>query len=246
MSVLPELQPGERLDEVGIMGWRILQRADEFRFSIDAVLLAHFATVRKAAKAADLGAGTGAVGMFLLSRGAASVSGLELNPRLADLAARTAVLNGIADRMEIRCGDVTQVGAYYSAGAFDLVAANPPYRLPSAGRISPLAGVAMARHETTAGLRDFVQAASFLLRNRGRLAMIHLPERLTDLCIEMRNAHLEPKRLRFVQPFSNSVPRMVLIESVKGAAPAGLAVLPPLVIYQARQVYHPEVLAYYQ
>ena len=78
MSVLPELQPGERLDEVGIRGWRILQRADEFRFSIDAVLLAHFATVRKAAKAADLGAGTGAVGMFLLSRGAASVSGLLL------------------------------------------------------------------------------------------------------------------------------------------------------------------------
>jgi len=116
MLELPELQPGERLDEVGIRGWRILQRADEFRFSIDAVLLAHFATVRKAAKAADLGAGTGAVGMFLLSRGAASVSGLELNPRLADLAGRTAVLNGIADRMEIRCGDVTQVGAYYAAG----------------------------------------------------------------------------------------------------------------------------------
>ncbi len=246
MPALPELQPGERLDEVGIRGWRILQRTDEFRFSIDAVLLAHFATVRKAAKAADLGAGTGAVGMFLLSRGAASVSGLELNPRLANLAGRTAVLNGIADRMEIRCGDVTQVGAYYAAGAFDLVAANPPYRVPSAGRISPLTGVAMARHETAAGLRDFVQAAAFLLRNRGRLAMIHLPERLTDLCIEMRNAGLEPKRLRFVHPFSNSIPRMVLIESVKGAAPAGLTVLPPLVIYQARQVYHPEVLAYYQ
>lgn len=103
----------------------------------------------------------------------------------------------------------------------------------------------MARHETTAGLREFLQASAFLLRSRGRLAMIHLPERLTDICIEMRNAGLEPKRLRFVHPFSDRAPRMVLIESVKSAH-AGVSVLPPLVVYQARNAYHPEVMSYYR
>lgn len=245
MTELPEIQEGERLDDLGIRGWRVIQREDEFRFSLDAVLLAHFATVRRGARAADLGAGTGAVGLFLLSRGAAAVSGVELNPRIARMAERTAALNGLSDRMRIICTDVNQIRAHCSAGAFDLVTSNPPYRLASAGRISSTAGVAMARHETTAGLREFVQAAAFLLRNRGRLAMIHLPERLTDIFIEMRNAGLEPKRLRFVHPFSDREPRMVLIESVKGAR-AALSVLPPLVVYQSDGVYHPEVLSYYR
>lgn len=245
MTERPELQEGERLDGLGIRGWQVIQREDEFRFSLDAVLLAHFAAVRRGARAADLGTGTGAVGLFLLSRGAAAVTGVELNPRIAGMAERTAALNGLSDRLQVICADVNQIREHCSAGAFDLVTANPPYRPASAGRISPAAGVAMARHETTAGLREFLQAAAFLLRHRGRLAMIHLPERLTDIFIEMRNAGLEPKRLRFVHPFSDREPRMVLIESVKGAR-ASLSVLPPLVVYQSDGVYHPEVLSYYR
>lgn len=246
MMDLPKLQDGERIDDLGVRGWRIIQREDEFRFSLDAVLLANFATVRGDSRAVDMGTGTGAVGLFLLSRGVATVSGLELNPCLAGMAARTATLNSLSDRMQIICGDVKQIKSNYFAGAVDLVTANPPYRLPSSGQISPKTGVAMARHETAAGLREFVQAAAFLLRNRGRLAMIHLPERLTDICIEMRNAGLEPKRLRFVHPFSDRAPRMVLIESVKSGAHAGLSVMPPLVVYQARNIYHPEVMSYYR
>jgi tRNA1(Val) A37 N6-methylase TrmN6 len=246
MLELPELPDGERIDELGVRGWRIIQYPDEFRFSLDAVLLAHFATIGKKAKAVDLGSGTGAVGLFLLARGATDVLGVELNPRLASAATRTAEMNGLADRLNFICGDVTCISSYCTGGLFDLVVANPPYRLPSTGRISPSKGVAMARHETTAGLREFVQAAAFLLRNRGRFAMIHLPERLVDLCTELRSSGLEPKRLRFVHPFNDKEPRMVLIEAVKGAAPAGLVVGSPLVVYRAPKEYHPEILAYYQ
>ncbi len=245
MTELPDLREGERIDDLGIRGWQVIQREDEFRFSLDAVLLAHFATVRSIAKAADLGAGTGAVGLFLLARGAAYVSGVEMNQRLADMMERTAKLNGLSDRLKAICGNVNRIRDFCRSGEYDLVTANPPYRTPSAGRISPLVGVAMARHETAGGLREFVGAAAFLLRYRGRMAMIHLPERLTDICIELRNAGLEPKRLRFVHPFNDRASRMVLIESVKGAH-AGLAVLPPLVVYQARNVYHSEILSYYR
>jgi tRNA1Val (adenine37-N6)-methyltransferase len=243
-STNPDLQEGERIDGLGVRGWRIIQREDEFRFSLDAVLLAHFATLRSHSRVVDLGCGGGAVALFLLSRGAAAVTGVELNPRLAGMAERTAQLNGLADRLKIICEDVGQIRSHFSAGAFDLVAANPPYRNPTSGRVSPTSGVAMARHESGAGLREFVQAAAFSLRYRGRLAMIHLPERLVDLCTEMRNADLEPKRLRFVHPFSDRAPRMVLVEAVKGSR-AGLSVLPPLVVYQAPRAYHPEVLSYY-
>ena len=246
MATKPELRPGERLDELGVRNWCIIQREDEFRFSLDAVLLAHFATVRPQARVVDLGCGGGAVALFLLARGVAAVSGLELNSRLADMAGRTAALNGVAGQLNIVCGDVGAVRSYYSAGQADLVTANPPFRRLQSGRISPAAGLAMARHESCSSLRDFVQAAAFLLRYRGRFAMIHLPERLTDLCLELRTAGLEPKRLRLVHPFADRSPRMVLIEAVKGAAPAGLIVLPPLVVYRARNEYQPEILSYYR
>lgn len=246
MATTPDLQPGERLDELGVRNWRIIQREDEFRFSLDAVLLANFATVRPQARVVDLGCGGGAVALFLLARGVAAVSGLELNPRLADMAGRTAALNGVAGQLSIVCGDVGATRSYYSAGQADLVTANPPYRSLQSGRISPAAGLAMARHESCSSLSDFVQAAGFLLRYRGRFAMIHLPERLTDLCLELRTAGLEPKRLRMVHPFADRSPRMVLIEAVKGSAPAGLSVLPPLVVYRARNEYHSEILSYYR
>lgn len=245
MTTFPKLLAGERIDTLGIRDWGIIQRKDEFRFSLDAVLLAQFATIRKNTSAVDLGTGTGAVALFLLFRGASAVSGLELNSRMASMAARTAEMNGLSDRMGIVCGDVREVQAHYPAGRFDLVTANPPYRLPATGRISPAAGIAMARHETAGGLKDFIRAAAFLLRNLGRLAMIHLPERLTDLCVEMRNAGLEPKRLRLVHPFPDRPPRMVLIEAIKGSRP-GMKVLPPLNVYRVPGEYQPEILSYYR
>ena len=193
----------------------------------------------------DLGAGTGAIALFLLARGISRVSGVDNNSGLVAMATRTAALNGLTDRLDFVCADVKEIRASYVAGAYDLVTANPPYRLPESGRISPISAVAQARHETTAGLTDFVSAAAFLLRNRGRLAMIHLPERLTDVCVAMRTAGLEPKRMRFVHPFADRPAKMVLIEAVKGVKP-GLAVLPPLTIYKAQHEYSQEILDYYR
>ncbi len=244
MSVKTEPEPGERIDSLGMRNWLIIQREDEFRFSLDAVLLAHFASVRSGARAVDLGTGSGAVALFLLSRGAGSVSGLDNNSRLVSMATRSASLNSLSDRLSFVCGDVKQISSWYAAGACDLVTANPPYRRLATGRLNPDAAVAQARHETTAGLVDFVRAAGFLLRNRGRFAMIHLPERLTDICCELRAAGLEPKRLRLVHPFSDRPAKMLLIEAVKGARP-GLAVLSPLSVYQAPNEYCREILAYY-
>jgi tRNA1(Val) A37 N6-methylase TrmN6 len=244
-SARTELEPGERIDSLGLREWRLIQRDDEFRFALDTVLLAFFASVRPGARAVDLGAGSGAVSFFLLSRGAGSVCGLDNNSRLTGMATRSAGLNGLSDQLSFVCGDVRQIGSYYQRGCCDLVTANPPYRPLSGGRISSAAALAQARHEVTAGLRDFVRAAGFLLRNRGRFAMIHLPERLTDICLELREAGLEPKRLRLVHPFAGRPAKMLMVEAVKAARP-GLTVLPPLCVYQSPKEYCREILGYYE
>ena len=242
--VQPELKPGERIDSLGVRNWQVIQSVAAFRFSIDAVLLAHFASIGARDSAVDLGAGTGAIALFLLVRGVSRVSGVDSNADLVEMATRTAAMNELSDRLNFVCCDVKAIRNNFSAGFCDLVTTNPPYRPPASGRISPVSAVAQARHETTAGLQDFVNAAAFLLRNRGRLAMIHLPERLTDIFVALRSAGLEPKRLRFVHPFHDRPAKMVMVEAAKGVKP-GLSVLPPLVIYQNPHEYNPEILNYY-
>lgn len=245
MTENPVLEAGERLDSLGINDWHVIQREDEFRFSIDAVLLAHFATVKIGALAADLGTGTGAVALFLLARGCNAITGYEIDPRMTGMANRTAALNGLSGRFQVISGDIRCMRELSPAGRFDLVTANPPYRMAFSGRVSPQAGLARACHEITAGLGDFIRAAAFILKFRGRLAMIHLPERLPDICGEMRSAGMEPKRMRLVHPMLDRSPKMVLIEAVKGARP-GLSVMPPLAIYCSPGIYNQEILSYYR
>lgn len=246
MAIEP-LRPGERLDDLLIGGLRIIQHADHFRFSLDAVLLAHFATVKKDAAVVDLGAGTGVLGLLLVALGAKSVTGVELNPELADMARRSIAVNGLADRLSVLCADVRSIKAegLLAARRWDLVVANPPYRAPGGGAVSPRGAVAQARHELAGGLDDFVAAAAFLLKASGRLAMVHLPERLTDVVAAMRGAGIEPKRLRLVHPLPDKAAKLLLVEGVSGARP-GLAALPPLFVYGGDGGYTGEILAYYR
>ncbi len=241
------LRPGERLDDLLIGGLKIIQRVDGFRFSLDAVLLAHFATVKKGAAAVDLGAGTGVLGLLLAARGAAGVTGVELDAGMAEMARRSIALNGLEARLDVLCADVRSItgGGLLAANRWDMVVANPPYRSPAGGAVSPHGTVAMARHELAGGVDEFVAAAAYLLKARGRLAMVHLPERLADIVVALRGAGLEAKRLRLVHPMPGKAAKLLLVEGVRGARP-GLAVEPPLYVYGADGRHSAEIMAYYQ
>ncbi|MDR3559892.1 MAG: methyltransferase [Negativicutes bacterium] len=239
------LRCGERLDDLLIGNLKIIQNEQEFCFSLDAVLLAHFATVRPGVTAVDLGAGTGVLGLLLLARGAGSVTGVEINPALADMAGRSAGFNGLAERLHFICADIRQINTYFCGGREELVIANPPYRPVGGGLISPNGRVAVARHEVIGDLAAFIAAARFLVKYRGRFAMVHLPERLAEILKGMSEAGLEPKRLQLVYPRPGRKPKLVLVEGVRGGKP-GLDVLPPLFVCGSDGGYSQEIQAYYQ
>ena len=239
-----ELRPGEQLDDLVINNWKIIQPQTGFRFSFDAVALAHFATVKKHTVAADLGTGTGVIAMLLCARGAARVEAVELAPEMADLARRNGVLNELQAKMTVHHGDMRHIRGVLPSGIFDLVVSNPPYRQVGGGFLNASGQAAVARHELTATLDDVLAAARYLVKYRGRFAMVHLPERLTDIQAGMRHYGLEPKRLRMVHPVLQKKPNMILIEGIRGAK-AGLEVLPPLAIYDSTGAYDPEILAWY-
>ncbi|WP_371376277.1 tRNA1(Val) (adenine(37)-N6)-methyltransferase [Sporomusa aerivorans] len=240
-----ELKPGERVDDLIINNLKLIQHPDEFCFSLDAVLLAHFASLRPGGTAVDLGAGTGVAGLLLLARGAQAVTGIEISADMADMACRSACLNKLEDRLSIIHGDLRRIKELLPGGHYELIVSNPPYRSVGGGYISPNDRVAMARHEVTANLTEVVAAAKYLVKYRGRFAMVHLPERLAEITLAMCQAGIEPKRLQLVYPASNKKPNMVLIEGVRGAKP-GLDVLPPLIVYTNNGCYSEEIMKFYR
>ena len=240
-----DLRPGERLDDLGRTGLRIIQHPGRFPFAIDAVLLAHFATVRGRARVLDLGTGCGVIPLLLAARHRqVRVTGLEIQPETADMARRSVALNDLTDRIQIDCGDYRQVGKLYGYGAFDLVTMNPPYREPGRGVVSPEESRAVARHELNGSLTEAVEAMAAAVKFGGRVAVVFLAERLADLMTSLREQRLEPKRLRMVHPRAGRPANLLLLEAIKGGGP-GLTTEPPLVVYEEGQRFTAEVQAIY-
>lgn len=239
------LRPGERLDDLGQCGLRIIQHPGRFPFGMDPVLLAHFVQVRRRDRVLDLGTGCGIIPLLLAgSHSELRITGLELQPETAEMASRSVQLNQLEHRIRIDCGDYRQIAQRYGHGQFDVVTMNPPYRETGRGAVSPAEFRAAARHELDGGLPEAVEAAAIAVKFGGRVAAVFLAERLADLLVQMRAQRLEPKRLRLIHPREGRPANLLLLEAVKGGG-AGLRVEPPLVIYGEGQTYTPEVQQIY-
>ena len=120
------LRPGETLDRFLDGRLRLIQSARGYRFSIDAVLLAQFVTVKPGDVVVDLGAGCGIISLLLLlEKPVAYAIALEIQRNLADQAVRNAALNGVTDRMGVLLADLRQVPLWQPVA--DVVVCNPPW-----------------------------------------------------------------------------------------------------------------------
>lgn len=239
-----KLKKFERIDDLLTEGLKIIQNEKEFCFSLDAVLLAHFVHVRKNDCGLDLGTGTGVIPL-LLAKKVCKIHAVEINPVTADIARRNVKMNDLIDKIEVRPVDYREISKFYPAQFADFVVANPPYRPLLHGEVSKSSGIAMARHEITGTLADVITAARYALRFHGRFAMVHLPERLSEIMTSMSKNGIIPKRLQFVQPKTDKAPNMVLIEGIAGGSDGGLKVSPPLIIHNGDGSYKKEVLHYF-
>ncbi|MBE0340079.1 SAM-dependent methyltransferase, partial [Paenibacillus sp. 28ISP30-2] len=99
-------QKSERIDDLLSHNLRIIQSDEVFSFSMDAVLLARFAGIPQRGKILDLCTGNGVVPLLLTTRTKAAIEGIEIQPRLADMARRSVTLNGLEAAIQIREGDL--------------------------------------------------------------------------------------------------------------------------------------------
>ena len=224
---------------------RISVRQDRtgYRFSIDAVLLAHHAAPRPGDRIMDLGTGCGIIALILAFRNPGiKIYAVELQNQLAELAISNVKANRLEDRITVLGADMKKIKPDSVGGSVDLIVCNPPYRRAGSGRLNPDDQRAVARHEIKATLRDVIDTARRMLKTAGRLITIYSAERTADILHQMHSDGIEPKHIRTIHSHSLSDAKLVLVEGLKGGKP-GLKIAPPLIIYDENGDYTDEVQA---
>jgi tRNA1Val (adenine37-N6)-methyltransferase len=208
----------ETLDEILNGRLRVFQKKRGYRFSLDAVLLAHFVSLKLKSRAIDLGTGSGIIPLILAVRFPHTLwTGLEIQEQLAALAGKSVQLNCLQGRINIVNGDARKIKNIFPAHSFDAVTFNPPYRKINSGRINPDGEKAIARHEIKGSLKDFLQAAGYLLKPAGKVFTIYPAKRLAELVSCFRANSIEPKRMKFVFSDEKSAAEFVLVEGRAGS-----------------------------
>lgn len=222
-------------------GLSIKQPAQGYRFSLDALLLADFVRMPFLAAVADLGTGCAVVPLVLARKCPdARFVAFENNPDMSVLANENVRANSLEDRIEIVADDILNLRPRFPVSSFDLVVANPPFRSPHCGKTSPRAGRDAARHETTAGLADFLAAAKYLVKPSGRICFIYPPSRLAEFIRCAGELKLAMLRLRMVHGTGQAVAKMFLVELAKGRR-GDVTIEAPLIVYDDSGDYTAEV-----
>lgn len=234
----------ERIDDLLTHQLSIIQSDEVFSFSMDAVLLARFAAVPKYGKILDLCTGNGVVPLLLSTRTQAMIEGIEIQPRVADMARRSVAMNDLEHRIHIREGDLRELVHITGHGTYDAITVNPPYMPLTTGETKLNEHQAIARHEIYCTLDEVAAAAMRLVRPGGKVSMVHKAQRLGEIITVLRQYRLEPKIIRFVHPRIAAEANMVLIEALRDGK-ADIRVMPPLIVYGEDGGYTEEVMNIY-
>ncbi|EDL63774.1 tRNA1(Val) (adenine(37)-N6)-methyltransferase [Bacillus sp. SG-1] len=237
-----ELKEDERLDYLLAENLRIIQSPSVFSFSLDAVLLANFASIpKRKGKIIDLCSGNGVIPLMLSNRTSVPITGVEIQERLFEMANRSIEYNKLGNQISMIHGDIKDMPARFGNDKFDAVTCNPPYfSKGEKEKINSNEHYAIARHELLCTLEDVVKAVGLLLKQGGKASFVHRPGRGVDLLTLMREYRIEPKRIRFVYPNKHKEANTVLVEGIKDGSP-DLKVLQPLIVYNEDNSYGNEV-----
>ncbi|MDF2567422.1 MAG: putative O-methyltransferase [Oscillospiraceae bacterium] len=214
------------------------------KFGTDAFLLANFAAPLHKDKVCDLGTGCGIIPLVLeRDFSPKMIYGVDIQPQAIEQFELSIKKSGLSDKLFSIHEDLKNLKGKLPFTEFDVVTCNPPYKASNAGILSELTVEQIARHEVLCNIQDVCDAANKLLKFGGRLCICQRPERLADVITAMRNAGIEPKKLRFVSKLADTKPWLFLIEGKKGSKP--FMNVEPTLIIQEQDGFSRELLKIY-
>ena len=235
----------ETVDDLQLKNLNLIQKKDGFKFGIDAVLLSDFAYIKNKHTVIDLCTGTGIIPFLIYVKYEPEiVYGLEIQEDMVEMAKRSVKLNSLDEKVFFLNEDLKNIEFLKKLEKFDVVTVNPPYKLNNSGIINPNDKLAIARHEILCNLEDVISASRVLLKDNGRLFMIHRPERLADIFTLMRKYKIEPKRVKMIHPKIGKAPNIVLVEGQRDGG-AYLKWEAPLYVYDDNGTYTKEIDSIY-
>jgi tRNA1(Val) A37 N6-methylase TrmN6 len=202
---------------------RFIQRDDLFKFNKDTVALASFIKLRKSDRILDVGTNNGVLILASLSKGGKEGVGIDLFDEVIGLAIENAELNGISNVRFMVCPM-----EFFSDKPFDLILCNPPFFKPSTTEIKLNPYQSAARYENSLPMETLAKHTYRLLKEKGRLCIVHRADRIAEIIRILNNEHLAIKRIRFIHHTADKPAVGVLIEAIKNGAD-GCIVEAPLI-----------------
>lgn len=239
------LKEDETLDDLIIGNLKIVQPTKGYRFSIDAVLIAHFCLLEGVKTVVDLGSGSGVIPLILSQRDKGIIiKGVEIQESMVDRAKRSIQINHLEERIQIIHGDIKKIGDVLPPESAELVVCNPPFWRKNEGWVSQNREEAVARHELEVDFAYIVKAAYYLLPSRGKFAFIQRADRFLEGFKLLEKNNIGISRVRWVHSRKDQTAKLVLVEGIKNKPP-NLKILPPLIIYEDHGDYCQELKEIY-
>lgn len=218
-------------------GIQLEQHTHGYRFSLDPVLLAHFASCLRPSPTLDIGTGCGVIPLLMAdlwerqNQEFPSFTAMEIQPALHTLAQDNVLANGRSEQIDVVLQDVREIGSD-ERRQWRIVTCNPPYFALGAGHVSSVGEKALARHEHKGDIAALTTAAAARLHSRGSLVLVYPSDGFPRLQRALQRAQLHITRMQWVHPTVCSPARLLLIVARFRASP--LRVEAPLILYKEK------------
>ncbi|WP_201330099.1 methyltransferase, partial [Lactobacillus nasalidis] len=231
-----ELKENERIDYMLGEQLKIIQDEQSFAFSLDTLLLAYWAksAIKSRSKVAELCSGNAAASLYMAAFNRAHYDDVELQADIVSKARRSIALNKMEDRITVYQGNVKDAASFLKKDSYDLVVVNPPYfKAPAGHRLNPDRAKAIARHELEINLEEIIAVSSGLLKMKGKMFMVHRPERLGEI---INYGFKHDLAVKSVQPFVSrrgQAANLVIVEAVRSGKGDGLVLHDAIEVHKA-------------
>lgn len=195
----------------------IYQNVENFKFSLDSILLSEFVSLNKSTKKIlDLCTGNAPIPLVLSTKTEEPIVGVEIQKEIYDLAIESIELNKKQDQISIINDDFNNLDKYFKYDTFDIITCNPPYfKLEKEGQINSNEVLSIARHEIKMKLEDIFNVSSKFLKDNGALYLVHRASRIDEIIILGNKYNMNVKKIQFIATNESNVPYLVLIKCVK-------------------------------